>query len=479
MDKYTHVGIIFELHNYTKDNVTTLTPLNVVKCLPLNNFTFKVDDIEENVNNLYEGTQSEEDIGLGFVISIKELTEIYAGESLNDAMIEYRDDITDYDYMQEYDKTDDKTTTYKINPDDDEKNIVAICEHNTFNEKDSVITNFSDKYEISNEEVNIDLNVKEVYDYVSGSVIGQDRAIKKAIITIDKNINIENYRNKTNLLVIGPSGCGKTEIFRSIAEKVNLPITIEDSEQYSVAGYQGSSVSDMLIKLYNNAGNNLALAQKGILVIDEIDKKVKTNDDDVSGKRFLNSLLSLMEGTTFRINVGTDVREHFINFSTNNLTVVLVGAFSDIIKNETSIGFNNNIDKSEKKFSEITSDDLKKQGILVDLIRRVDLINIEKLTVDDIINIIKYSRNNYLNELKNLAKLKDVELNISDDAIEKIAHEAHLKGIGASGIKNTLNAMLDDALFEVSINPGTYKSIDVTSISLDNKPPYILKRNTI
>lgn len=481
MEKYTHIGIVFELHNYNKENITTLTPLNVVKCIPLNTFSFKADGFEEDINNLYEGTQSEEEIGIGFAIPIKELTNIYAGLTINEAMIEYRDDITDYDYIQEYDVKNDKTTTYKIDPEDDKKTIVAFCEHNTFNENDSVITDFSEKYEVSeDEEVDIKLNVKEVYDYVRESVIGQDKAIRKAIITIDKNIKIENYRNKTNLLVIGPSGCGKTEIFRSIAEKVNLPITIEDSEQYSVAGYQGASVSDMLIKLYNNAGNNLALAEKGILVIDEIDKKVKTTDDDVSGKRFLNSLLSLMEGTSFRINVGSDLREHYINFNTNNLTVVLLGAFSDIVKKETSIGFNNNINKEEKSFSEITGEDLKKQGILIDLIRRIDLINIEKLTVNDIVKIIKYSRNNCLNEFKKLAEAKSVKLNISDAAIEKIAIEAHKKGIGASGIKNTLNSILDDALFEVSLNEDTYESINVTKNSLEKVPPYILrkKRNT-
>ena len=477
MEKYTHIGIIFELHNQKKENITTLTPLNVVKCIPIDSFSFKVDGFEETIGNLYEGTMSEEDLGIGFALPIKELTKIYSGLSLNEAMTEYRDDITDYDYTQEYDEANDKTTTYKISPDTDSKTIVGTCEHNTFTQEESIINDFSEKYEISkDEEINIELNVKEVYDYVKESVIGQDKAIRKAIITIDKNIHIDNYRNKTNLLVIGPSGCGKTEIFRSIAEKVNLPITIEDSEQYSVAGYQGASVADMLIKLYNNAGNNLALAQKGILVIDEIDKKVNTSDDDVSGKRFLNSLLSLMEGTSFRINVGSDISERFINFNTNNLTVVLLGAFSDIIKKETSIGFNKNINTSEKSYSEITGEDLKKQGILIDLIRRIDLINIEKLTVNDLVNIIKYSRNNCLNEFKRLANLKGIDLNISDEAITKIAEEAHKKGIGASGIKNTLNSILDDALFEVSVNENTYKSINITEESLDNIPPYILKK---
>jgi len=363
MEKYTHIGIVFQLQNYEKENITTLTPLNVVKCIPINQFSFKVDGFEENIGNLYEGTMSEEELGIGFALPIKELTNIYAGYSLEDATIEYRDDITDYDYIQEYDKEKDITSTYKIEPDTDEKIIIATCEHNTFNENESVIKDFSQKYEVSEEEVNIEFDVKEVYNYLKGSVFGQDKAIKKAIITIDKNTKIKNYRNKTDLLVIGPSGCGKTEIFRSIAEKANIPIIVEDSEQYSVAGYQGASVSEMLIKLYNIAGNNLALAEKGILVIDEIDKKVNTSDDDVSGKRFLNSLLSLMEGTSFRINVGSFEKEHYVNFSTNNLTVILLGAFTDIVKKKKNIGFCSDITNSEKEFSEITLDDLKNMAL--------------------------------------------------------------------------------------------------------------------
>ena len=65
-------------------------------------------------------------------------------------------------------------------------------------------------------------------------------------------------------MLIGPSGSGKTEIFRTIEELIKVPITIEDSEQYSAVGYYGSSIEDMLVKLYHKANGNLKLAEKGM-----------------------------------------------------------------------------------------------------------------------------------------------------------------------------------------------------------------------
>ncbi|MBP3445526.1 MAG: AAA family ATPase [Bacilli bacterium] len=470
MEKYTHVGIVFEMRG--KDNNYILTQLNVSKCYVVDKHSYFVKNFDSTLNNLYEGTLSEEEYSIGFVISIKDLLDTYYGLTLEEAMIEYRDDISDYDYIQEYDSENDTTLTYRINPEDDRKILLAKCYNNTFNDTEAVIELNSEIIK-TEEEINYEFNIKEVYNYVKSCVIGQDEAVKKAITTIDKNLNIENYRNKTNLLVIGPSGCGKTEIFRSIAEKINLPITIEDSEQYSVAGYQGASVNEMLIKLYEKAARNQNLAEHGILVIDEIDKKVNTSDDDVSGKRFLNSLLSLMEGTTFRINVGSDMHEHYINFNTNNLTIVLLGAFSNIIDINHSMGFNNDINDKKKKYSEITIEDMKKYGVLIDLLRRVNIINVNELSIDDIEKIIKDSKNNCLLEFKNLFSKRNVELDISNEAIRKIAIKSYNKNIGASGIKNTFNELLDNALFEVSME-DIYDKVLITEDSLEKEPPYIL-----
>ena len=66
------------------------------------------------------------------------------------------------------------------------------------------------------------------------------------------------------MLVCGPTGVGKTEIFRTISKKTNIPITIEDSTEYTAASYKGKDVSEMLLHLYENAGKDKEKAQRFI-----------------------------------------------------------------------------------------------------------------------------------------------------------------------------------------------------------------------
>ena len=61
----------------------------------------------------------------------------------------------------------------------------------------------------------------------------------------------------------------------------------------------------MLVDLYHAAGDNLELAERGILVIDEVDKRASHGGagHDVSGSGVQEALYKLAEGTKIRINV--------------------------------------------------------------------------------------------------------------------------------------------------------------------------------
>jgi ATP-dependent Clp protease ATP-binding subunit ClpX len=369
---------------------------------------------------------------------------------------------------------------------------VAEFKNNAINYKDEeiIFTNY-DVSKISNinyilptkektqekDKNDIKINMKELYFAIKENVIGQDETIKQIVSTIDRNYNITNFRNKTNILLIGPSGSGKTEIFRTIANNINIPITIEDSEQYSAVGYKGANIEDMLIKLYNKANKNLELAERGILVVDEIDKKVSKDKDDVSGTRVLNAFLSLMEGTTFRINVGTENNPEYVNFNTEFLTVVLAGAFSDMTIKEKGLGFNNKLEM-QKEYKDISLDDLNKYGLSNETLRRVSICRLNNLTLDNLIDIMLKSKNSALFEYYKYAEKKKIKLIITDEAIKEIASIAIKKNVGASGIKDTLNEILNDAIFEVEMNEGIYSSIKITKESLSTKPPYqLIKKN--
>lgn len=494
MEKYTHIGMLFEKKRVNEHNI--LNPINTVRCNIVDELTYNVEFIGE-LGSVFEYAFDTDDVSVGFVISLEELKKKY-GDEENFINI-YQDEILSNLYIQTNDYNSDIITTYKLNLYTNK--FYKICEFkdNAINEIDEEITFSNDdileslsidnkskiidktkENKVKNEDINIDINMIELYNSIIENVIGQDKAVKQIVSTIDRNYNIENFRNKTNILLIGPSGSGKTEIFRTIEELIKVPITIEDSEQYSAVGYYGSSIEDMLVKLYHKANGNLKLAEKGILVIDEIDKKITDNKDDVSGTRVLNSLLALMEGTTFRINTtGNDYNPNYVNFDTSYLTVILAGAFSFMITTDKNIGFNKELEHKQT-YDQIDIEKLNKYGLSNELLRRVSIYKLKELSVEDLINIMKISKNSYLKELYKYAEKKKIRLEINDDAIRKIAEISKKKGTGASGIKATLNEILNDAFFEINLKKKSFNTIEVTAESLEKVPPYILrkKRNT-
>ena len=61
----------------------------------------------------------------------------------------------------------------------------------------------------------------------------------------------------------------------------------------------------MIYNLLDNADNDYEKASKGILAIDEIDKKLGHEDtsNDVAGVEVLKSLLKIIEGTTVKVEL--------------------------------------------------------------------------------------------------------------------------------------------------------------------------------
>lgn len=482
---YTHMGMLFSRIIVSEHII--LVPYNVARCNIVDEFNYDVEGIGET-ESCFVNSMDIDELSIGFVVPINDIKK--KANNWEQALRIYRNEITDYIYIQIADEENDTKITYRF--DLFNNSLSKFCEFKenaisfrkseltfTTNNKTNIYTppiidKTSKSLEPTKNKESTSLNIKKLYYALKENIIGQDEAIKQIIPTLDRNFNIKNYRNKTNILLIGPSGSGKTEIFRTIEEVLNIPITIEDSEQYSAVGYQGANISDMLVKLYFKANCDINKAEHGILVIDEIDKKVSNDKDDVSGTRILSSLLSLMEGTNFRINIGSEDDPEYIDFNTNYLTVVLVGAFSDIFDKSSSIGFNNNIEKDKKDYQQINKKKLNEYGLSDENLRRVSIYRLNELSIENLYEILNNSKNSALTEYINYSKSKNVTLNITKSAKYIIAKRAYDKKIGASGIKDTLNEILNDAFFEISMEPDLYKGIKITAQSLNSVPPYIL-----
>ena len=321
---------------------------------------------------------------------------------------------------------------------------------------------FTDMIDINEVEIfnkdEINIDIESINNEVRQSIIGQDNAIKQILSTIyfnqklyNSNLDDDKVRNlKQNILLVGSTGVGKTEIIKQIAKQLDIPCVIEDATRYTISGYKGNSVEDMITHLYETADYDSDLAERGILVIDEIDKKSTKEDvSSISSTGVQQSLLKLIEGTKYNISGDTENFLEPFEFDSSFLTVILCGAFSHMDekkKEEKVVGFTSSKNINEKK----SVKDFKDSGIIPELMGRMSkIIQLNTLEEKDFIKILKESSISPLKLTKEFYASLGVEVFFTDSFINDIARIAKEKDIGARGLKTAFDETIDTLEFEV------------------------------
>lgn len=316
----------------------------------------------------------------------------------------------------------------------------------------------------------------DLYKSVSKTVICQDDQIRKIATSVAKNQRLQDTSLKSNMLVCGPTGVGKTEIFRTISKKTNLPITIEDSTEYTAASYKGKDVSEMLLHLYENSGKDIERAQRGIVVVDEIDKKVSKGDHATFTSAVIQSLLKMMEGHKYQL-ISPDDKE-IIVFDTSKLTFAFLGAFSGIeeySRTKRGIGFNTSKEEKEDNKQIFNNETLKKFGLLPEFVGRNDnIVVMNSLDTNEYIRIIKESDKSQLLLYKKFFSSMGIDFKYDEKTIEEIAIEAKKLGIGARGIKRIVENALEVANY-YALSEGQHKELIISPETIHDSKQYILK----
>ena len=325
------------------------------------------------------------------------------------------------------------------------------------------------------------IKLSELKKEVLSNIIGQDNAVNSVATAMIVNEKTKNPRHKSHVLIAGPSGTGKTEMMNIISKKMNKPVFKADATAYTKEGYVGKSVYSMLRGLIEVSNGDLTKAQNGILIIDEIDKKVSDKgESDISGTAVINSLLKIMDRDIIEIDVGKD---DTISFDTSNLTIVFMGAFSDLYekkqkeKNDKSIGFcvSNESDKNVNDII-ITKQDLIDFGLPPEFLGRISNITYTKsLGEKELINILKRSKISPLKLEEEFFNDLGIKLCYTNGYIKQLAQNCLKRKTGARELKSEVQKSLENAYERVLDNPNKIKTLKLTKKTALNNKEYCVE----
>ena len=266
---------------------------------------------------------------------------------------------------------------------------------------------------------------------LSGKVIGQKDSIKAVSNAVKRSKAGIQDPNKPlgSFLFLGPTGVGKTELCKSLAEFLfddkNAMIRIDMSEymeKHSVSrligappGYVGYDQGGMLTEAVRRRPYQ-------VILFDEVEKA----HNDV-----FNILLQVLDDGRL-----TDSHGRTVDFK--NTIIILTSNLGShaIIQNKEDV-------LSDKVKEEVIAQ--VKQHFRPEFINRLDdMIVFNKLSKDDVKEIVKIQLANF----ENILKSQDIKIKITDEAMNFFATAGYDPDYGARPLKRVIQKNLQDPIAE-------------------------------
>jgi ATP-dependent Clp protease ATP-binding subunit ClpX len=346
----------------------------------------------------------------------------------------------------------------------------------------------------------------KIKEFMDQYIIGQDYAKMVVAVAVHNHylrlahpVVDDVEIDKSNILVYGPTGSGKTLIAQTIARVLNVPFAMADATSLTEAGYVGDDVESIVGKLLASAGGDVAKCERGIIYLDEIDKKQKkeggSGNKDVSGEGVQQALLKILEGSEVMVPAGGGKKSpqaELVKVNTKNILFIVGGAFVGLEKvvekslnKNAGLGFNGQLADKNKHINDILRhaqpEHLVQFGIIPELIGRLPVAApLEELAEEQLVRVLTEPKNAVIKQFIKLFQLEGVILEFTPEALLEVAKTAKARKTGARGLRSVIENKLIRTQFnlpELKAQGATKIVVTKETVTDDQEPTVIFGEN--